>query len=223
MKSATFSDHELASEVFTVYVVEDDIIMNEAICLLARSVGVDAQGFLNVQDFLTCKRSAGPSCLVLDIRLRGSSGLALQDLLKSEHDPIPVIFVTGHADIPMSVRAMKAGAIDFLTKPFRDQDLLDAIAISLERDAARLTQERRDNDVHVRFEAMIEREREVMAAAAAGKLSKQIADELGISEVTVRVYRSSAMRKMRANSFAELVLLAHRLGIVVKDDRNRLN
>jgi FixJ family two-component response regulator len=223
VKSATFLDQELTSEVFTVYVVEDDIVMNEAICLLARSVGVDAQGFLTVQDFLTCKRSAGPSCLVLDIRLRGSSGLALQDLLKAEHDPIPVIFVTGHADIPMSVRAMKAGAIDFLTKPFRDQDLLDAIAISLERDAARLTRERHDNDVLARFEAMIEREREVMAAAAAGKLSKQIADELGISEVTVRVYRSSAMRKMRARSFAELVILAHRLGIVVKDDRTRLN
>jgi FixJ family two-component response regulator len=197
----------------TVYIVDDDASVNEALCMLVSSVGLVARGFFNAQAFLDCPRGDEPCCLVLDVRLRGNSGLTLQDTLNAMGDPIPVIVITGHGDVPMSVRVMKAGATDFLTKPFRDQDFLDAIAVSLERDRARLAQSRANNDVAARFESMSQREREVMALAASGRMNKQIADELGISEVTVKIHRGSAMRKMQARSFAELVILAHRLGI----------
>lgn len=197
----------------TVYIVDDDASVNEALCMLVHSVGLGARGFLTAQAFLDCARSDEPCCLVLDVRLRGNSGLTLQDTLNAMRDPIPVIVITGHGDVPMSVRVMKAGATDFLTKPFRDQDFLDAIAVSLERDRARLTLSRANDDVAARFESMSQREREVMALAASGKMNKQIADKLGISEVTVKIHRGSAMRKMQARSFAELVILAHRLGV----------
>ncbi|MBB3259945.1 FixJ family two-component response regulator [Paraburkholderia bannensis] len=197
----------------TVYIVDDDASVNEALCMLVHSVGLGARGFLNAQAFLDFARGDEPCCLVLDVRLRGNSGLSLQDTLNAVGDPIPVIVITGHGDVPMSVRVMKAGATDFLTKPFRDQDFLDAIAVSLERDRARRAAKRANQDVATRFESMSQREREVMALAASGRMNKQIADELGISEVTVKIHRGSAMRKMQARSFAELVILAHRLGI----------
>jgi FixJ family two-component response regulator len=197
----------------TVYIVDDDVSVNEALCMLVRSVGLNARGFLGAQAFLDCARGDEPCCLVLDVRLRGNSGLTLQDTLNTVGDAIPVIVITGHGDVPMSVRVMKAGATDFLIKPFRDQDFLDAIALSLERDRARLAQSRANHDVIARYESMSQREREVMALAASGRMNKQIADELGISEVTVKIHRGSAMRKMQARSFAELVILAHRLGI----------
>jgi len=206
-------DAPSSNETSTVYIVDDDDAVNEALCSLVRSVGIVARGFLSAQAFLACERGNGPSCLVLDVRLRGNSGLALQDTLNATGDLIPIVFITGHGDVPMSVRVMKAGATDFLTKPFRDQDFLDAIAVSLDRDRARLAQSRATNDLAVRYQSMSQREREVMALAASGKMNKQIADELGISEVTVKIHRGSAMRKMQAHSFAELVIFAHRLGI----------
>ncbi|WP_233272912.1 response regulator transcription factor [Paraburkholderia acidisoli] len=212
-RTAARLERELASEPSTVYIVDDDASVNEALCMLVRSVGLAARGFLNAQAFLACERGEGPSCLVLDVRLRGNSGLTLQDTLNAMGDPIPIVIITGHGDVPMSVRVMKAGATDFLTKPFRDQDFLDAIGVSLERDGARLAQSRANHDVAARFRSMSQREREVMALAASGRMNKQIADELGISEVTVKIHRGSAMRKMQARSFAELVILAHRLGV----------
>lgn len=202
------------SDTPIVYVVDDDSDVKDALCRLLRSVGMRAQGFLNAQAFLDCERCPGPSCLVLDVRLRGSSGLTLQDMLNGMQDPIPVVFITGHGDVPMSVRVMKAGAIDFLTKPFRDQDFLDAVGVSLERDRQRLAQARANTDVSSRFDSLSLREREVMSMAAAGHMNKHIADALGISEVTVKIHRGNAMRKMQARSFADLVIMAHTLGVI---------
>lgn len=213
MNPQSSTDAPSPSDSPTVYIVDDDAYVNEALCLLVRSVGLDARGFLSAQAFLDCTRGDEPCCLVLDVRLRGNSGLTLQDTLNRMGDPIPVIVITGHGDVPMSVRVMKAGATDFLTKPFRDQDFLDAISVSLARDRARLAQSRANDDVAARYGSMSQREREVMALAASGRMNKQIADELGISEVTVKIHRGSAMRKMQARSFAELVILAHRLGV----------
>ncbi len=213
LQSSTDAPSPSPSDSPTVYIVDDDEAVNEALCMLVRSVGLDARGFLNAQAFLDCTRGGEPCCLVLDVRLRGNSGLTLQDTLNRMGDPIPVVVITGHGDVPMSVRVMKAGATDFLTKPFRDQDFLDAISASLARDRARLAQSRANDDVAARYESMSQREREVMSLAASGRMNKQIADELGISEVTVKIHRGSAMRKMQARSFAELVILAHRLGV----------
>nr|WP_321952162.1 LuxR C-terminal-related transcriptional regulator [Paraburkholderia bannensis] len=213
MQSSTDAPSPSSTDSPTVYIVDDDEAVNEALCMLVRSVGLGARGFLNAQAFLDCTRGGEPCCLVLDVRLRGNSGLTLQDTLNRMGDPIPVVVITGHGDVPMSVRVMKAGATDFLTKPFRDQDFLDAISTSLARDRARLAQTRANDDVAARYESMSQREREVMSLAASGRMNKQIADELGISEVTVKIHRGSAMRKMQARSFAELVILAHRLGV----------
>jgi FixJ family two-component response regulator len=195
----------------TVIVVDDDESVREALGDLIRSVGLQATLFGSVAEFLTAERPNLPTCLVLDVRLPGRSGLDLQRELAEADIRIPVIFITGHGDIPMSVQAMKMGAIEFLTKPFREQDLLDAIDDGLARDRSRRQDEQSLTVLRERFETLTAREREVMALVVVGRLNKQIAGAIGVSEITVKVHRSQAMRKMQAASLAELVLMARRL------------
>jgi RNA polymerase sigma factor (sigma-70 family) len=196
-----------------VFVVDDDASLRDALKSLIRSVGLQVELFGSAQEFLQRKGPNVPSCLVLDIRLPGTSGLDFQRKLTEANIFIPIIFITGHGDIPMSVRAMKAGAVEFLTKPFRDQDLLDAIHTGLDRDRAR---RRRDSEVAAlreRFEWLTPREREVLPLVVSGLPNKQIAAEIGTSETTVKVHRSQLMRKMGAGSLPELVRMAERLGM----------
>ena len=196
-----------------VFVVDDDPSVRRAIERLIGSVGLQVGLFGSARDFLLSKRPDAPSCLVLDIRLPGISGLDFQRELVEANVHIPVIFITAHGDIPMTVRAMKAGAVEFLTKPFRDQDLLDAIHVALDRDRTRRQQEAELATLRKRLESLTPREREVLPLVVSGLLNKQIAGEIGTSETTVKVHRSQLMRKMAANSLAELVRLAERLGI----------
>src|ERR1700757_1421570 len=194
-----------------VFVVDDDPSVRSSLKFLMSSVGLQVESFDSADALLKRKIPDAPSCLVLDVRLRGLSGLDFQRELAARNIRIPIVFVTGHGDIPMSVRAMKAGAIEFLTKPFRDQDLLDAIRIALERDRARREEEKEITELQQRFESLTLREREVTSMVAAGKLNKQIADQLGTAENTVKVHRSRAMEKMRAQSVAELVKMIDKL------------
>jgi RNA polymerase sigma factor (sigma-70 family) len=194
-----------------VIVVDDDPSVREALESLLRSVGLRVVTFGSVQDFLAADRPDGPSCLVLDVRLPGKSGLELQDELTRAGDHLPIIFITGHGDIQMSVQAMKAGAAEFLTKPFRDQDLIDAIQAAIARDRARREQEEVLTDLRQRFETLTPREREVMALVVAGRRNKEIASEIGVSEITVKVHRGQVMRKMRPRSLADLIRMADRL------------
>jgi RNA polymerase sigma factor (sigma-70 family) len=200
-----------------VYVVDDDSSVRRAIKRLLESVGLQVELFGSAQEFVTGKtRPNVPSCLVLDIRLPGISGLDFQHKLAKANIHIPIIFITGHGDIPMSVRAMKAGAVEFLTKPFRDQDLLDAIQLALEKDRARRQLEAKIAVLQERFESLTPREREVVDRVVRGMLNKQIAAELGTAENTVKVHRSRAMEKMQAQSLAELVRMVERLQIHVR-------
>jgi FixJ family two-component response regulator len=199
----------------TVFVVDDDAPMRESLMNLIRSVGLRAELFASAREFLRSKHPDVPSCLVLDVRLPGLSGLDLQRRTTEAGMEIPIIFITGHGDIPMSVRAMKAGAVEFLTKPFRDQDLLDAIEQALERDRKARDQRAAIEELRSRFASLTPREREVMARVVAGLLNKQIGAELGTSETTVKIHRHQVMEKMGAASLPELVRMADRLGILV--------
>jgi FixJ family two-component response regulator len=196
-----------------VFVVDDDASVREALASLFRSVGLHVELFTSAQEFLAYQRSDVPSCLVLDVRLPGLSGLDCQRQLFESGIHIPIIFLTGYGDIPMSVRAMKAGAAEFMTKPFRDQDLLDAIQSALERDRSRREHEKGTAVLRERFGSLTAREQEVMGWVISGRLNKQIAAELGTSEITVKVHRGHVMRKMAADSVADLVRMAGRLGV----------
>ena len=195
----------------TVVIIDDDTGMRESISGLVRSVGFEAKTLASVDEFHRLVRPNGPCCLVLDVRLPGQSGLELQRELAAAGVNLPIIFISGHGDIPMSVQAMKGGAIEFLTKPFRDQDLLDAIQLGLARDRARLDDEKSIAALRARFETLTAREREVMAGVVAGRLNKQVAGDLGISEITVKVHRGQVMRKMKASSLPDLARMADKL------------
>jgi FixJ family two-component response regulator len=201
-----------------VFVVDDDSSVREAIKSLIKSVGLRVETFETAQQFLRSKRPEVPGCVVLDVRLPGLSGLDLQRELTANDIKLPIIFITGYGDIPMSVTAMKAGALEFLTKPFRDQDLLDAIQKALERDRAARQQRMEIAELRERFDALTSREREVMRLVVAGLLNKQIAGELGTSEITIKIHRGQVMKKMGAGSLAELVRMTEKLGISAAKD-----
>jgi FixJ family two-component response regulator len=201
----------MTEEPPTVFVIDDDISVRDAIEGIVKSIGLRAETFVSVQDFLKKSPPDGPNCLVLDVRLPGLSGLDFQRELTKSNILVPIVFITGYGDIPMTVQAMKAGAVEFLTKPFRDQDLLDAIHQALERDRTIRQQRSALAVLQQRFETLTERERQVMGFVVAGKLNKEIAAELGTSEITVKVQRSQVMRKMQADSVIDLVKMSERL------------
>ncbi|WP_134681127.1 response regulator transcription factor [Paracoccus ravus] len=196
-----------------VHVIDDDALLRGAIDTLLRSVGFHSHCHANTESFLSDPLPDIPSCLLLDVRLQGASGLDFQTRLEQLGIRLPVIIMTGYGDVPMSVRAMKAGAVDFLTKPFRDQDLLDAVSDAISRDRLRREAESEASCLSDRYNALSERERQVMTLITAGLLNKQAAYELGLSEITVKLYRASAMKKMEARTLADLVRMAGRLGI----------
>jgi FixJ family two-component response regulator len=208
------SSHETASaNEPIVFVIDDDVAMRTTLSSLFRSMGLRVEMFGSAHEFAQIKMPDVASCLVLDIRLPGVSGLDFQAKLAAADIRIPIIFMTGHGDIPMSVKAMKAGAIDFLTKPFRDQDILDAVIRAIERDQKRRDSEKAVSELRILFESLTSREREVMTLVVAGLLNKQIAAKFGITEITVKVHRGQMMRKMKARSLIDLVATADLLGI----------
>jgi FixJ family two-component response regulator len=196
-----------------VFVIDDDPSLRNALTNLFRSVGLRAEVFGSAPEFLQSQLPDVPSCLILDIRLPGPSGLDFQTELAKANIHIPIIFMTGHGDIPMTVRAMKAGAIDFLSKPFRDQDMLDAVATAIERDRKRRKDEKIISDLRAHFDSLTPREQEVLALVAAGLMNKQIAAEVDLAEITVKIHRGHIMRKMGARSLADLVRMAELLGV----------
>ena len=196
-----------------VLVIDDDPSVRNGLALLFRSVGFETRAFGSAQEFLQSTLPDVPSCLVLDVRLPGQSGLEFQAELVKANTHIPIIFMTGHGDIPMTVRAMKAGAVDFLTKPFRDQDMLDAVTTAIERDRVSRDEARVLSGLHARFATLTPREREVIALVTSGLMNKQIAAEIGIAEITVKIHRGHIMRKMAAKSLPDLVRMAEMLGL----------
>ena len=196
-----------------VFVVDDDESMRKAVSNLVRSVDLQVEAFASAPEFLAIKLPDAPCCLILDVRLPGLSGLDFQAKLASSRIEIPIIFMTGHGDIPMSVRAMKAGAVEFLTKPFRDQDMLDAIQVALARDKARHAKEDNILTLRAKYETLTPREQEVMVCVTGGLMNKQVAAEIGITENTVKVHRGNVTKKMGAKSLAELVRMADALGV----------
>jgi FixJ family two-component response regulator len=202
-----------SSDQPVVFVVDDDASIRQALARLFQSVKLQAEVFASAQEFLQSKRPDVAGCLVLDVRLPGLSGLDFQAELTKADVRIPIVFITGHGDIPMTVRAMKAGAVDFLAKPFRDQDLLDAVATAIQRDQKRREQENTVADLKAHFASLTAREREIMALVASGLMSKQIAAQIELSEITVKVHRSHLMKKMEARSVADLVRMAEALGV----------
>jgi FixJ family two-component response regulator len=196
-----------------VFIVDDDASMRQALARLFRSVDLEVEAFGSTADMLRHEFPDAPSCLVLDVRLPGLSGLDFQAELTKAGIKIPIIFMTGHGDVPMSVKAMKAGAVDFLTKPFRDQDMLDAVGAAIERDRKRRETEKVVSDLKTRFETLTPREREIFAFVSSGLMNKQIAAEIGLAEITVKIHRGHITRKMGAKSLAELVRQAEALGI----------
>jgi FixJ family two-component response regulator len=196
-----------------VFVIDDDKAVRIAIKNVLESVGLRAEAFASPREFLKSERADAPACLVLDVRLPGASGLDFQNELAAAKVEIPIIFITGHGDIPMSVQAMKAGAVDFLTKPFRDQDLLDAVQRAMERDRLRRALQTEVMEARKRFNTLTPREREVMELVNAGLLNKQIASQLGTSETTAKIHRGQVMRKMQVQSVPDLVRMAERLGM----------
>ena len=197
----------------TVFVIDDDALLREALSSLFRSVGLQVKTLASAAEFLQLKLPEAPICLVLDVRLPGLSGLDFQAELAKAHTDIPIVFMTGHGDIPMTVRAMKAGAVEFLPKPFRDQDMLDAVQLALERDSDRRKTAGDAAKLKANFDMLTAREQEIMSLVTTGLMNKQIAGQLGVSEITVKVHRGSVMRKMGAKSLAELVRMADALGL----------
>jgi len=204
----------------TVLIIDDDPDLRASVGRLLRSLGQDAQLFASISDFLKSDPPDGPTCLVLDVRLPGQSGLDLQRELAAANRELPIIFITGHGDIPMSVQAMKGGAIEFLTKPFRDQELLDAIQLGLYRDRARRESQNALAALRERFESLSPRERAIMVRVVHGRLSKQIAADIGIAEATVKVHRSRLMHKMKARSLPELTRMADKLKLLPEEPQH---
>jgi FixJ family two-component response regulator len=204
----------------TVLVIDDDPALRDSIGRLLRSLDLDARLFASIPEFLESDPPNGPTCLVLDVRLPGQSGLDLQRQLATANQEMPIVFITGHGDIPMSVQAMKGGAIEFLTKPFRDQELLDAIQLGLSRDRARRENEEALVALRERFASLSPREREIMVQVVRGRLSKQIAGDIGIAEATVKVHRSRLMRKMKAHSLLALSRMAENLQLVPEEPQH---
>jgi FixJ family two-component response regulator len=203
----------MGSDLPVVFVVDDDVSIREALRNLLRSVGLQVKTFDTAQQFMADERSDAPGCLVLDVRLPGLSGLDLQRELGRAGIDIPIVFVTGHGDIPMSVRAIKAGAIEFLTKPFRDQDLLDAVQEAIARDREARANSRRTQELRTRYDSLTAREREVMTLVVRGLMNKQIAGQLGTTEATVKLHRGRVMHKMQAPSLADLIRMAEKLQV----------